>query len=169
MSGSPVLRAMTEDDVQDVLRLNADHVELLAPLDATRLEALRGWASRADVITHDGRTAGFVLVFEAGTAYDSENYRWFSQRYTEFHYLDRIVVDPRFRRLGLASAVYDEVERGAASAGRLLLEVNVEPPNHPSLAFHQGRGFVEVGRQGPPGHRVVLLAKEVSAEGRTRE
>ena len=31
--------------------------------------------------------------------------------------------------------------------GRLGLEVNVDPPNPQSMAFHLGRGFEEVGRQ----------------------
>ena len=156
------LRAMTDDDVDHVLQLNADHVELLSPLDSTRLEQLRAWATRADVVVCDGQVAGFVLVFAAGCDYDSDNYRWFSGRFERFHYLDRIVVDDRFRRRGLASAVYDEVESAATGSDRLTLEVNVDPPNHPSLAFHDGRGYRRLGRLGPPGHRVALLAKELS-------
>ena len=160
MSGSTTLRPMRPADVPDVLRLNADHVELLSPLDAGRLAQLQAWATRADVITCDGRFAGFVLVFGPGSAYDSPNYRWFSERFdTRFHYLDRIVVDDTFRRRGLASAVYDEVEAAAGGSGRLALEVNLDPPNLPSLAFHQGRGYTEVGQLGPVGHRVTLMAK----------
>lgn len=96
---------------------------------------------------------------------DSENYRWFGQRYGDrFVYLDRIVIDDRYRRRGLASAVYDVVERDAEGAGRLVLEVNLDPPNDASLAFHRARGYEEVGTRGEPGHRVVLLARTVSAE-----
>jgi predicted GNAT superfamily acetyltransferase len=155
-----VLRPITDDDVETVLRLNADHVELLSPMDADRLQRLRRWATRADVIECDGQVAGFVLVFGPGTAYDSDNYRWFGQRYAgDFHYLDRIVIDDRFRRRGLASAVYDAVERDSTSHGRLTLEVNVDPPNEPSLAFHEARGYRPVGERGEPGHRVVLLVR----------
>jgi predicted GNAT superfamily acetyltransferase len=158
---------MTDDDVPVVLRLNADHVELLSPLDGDRLDRLRGWASRADVIECDGQTAGFVLVFGPGTDYDSENYRWFGERFGDrFDYLDRIVIDDRFRRRGLASAVYDAVEAAAAPRERLVLEVNVAPPNEPSLAVHRGRGFVEVGRLGPAGHRVSLLARSSPPKAR---
>jgi predicted GNAT superfamily acetyltransferase len=163
MSGSTVLRPMVDGDVGDVLRLNADHVELLSPLDADRLEQLRGWATRADVIVCDRQTAGFVLVFGPRTAYDSANYRWFGERYGDgFDYLDRIVIDDRFRRRGLASTVYDEVEGAATLRGRLVLEVNVDPPNEPSLAFHRGRGYEQVGELGVDGHRVSLMAKAIS-------
>jgi predicted GNAT superfamily acetyltransferase len=113
----------------------------------------------------EGVLAGFVLVFGPGTPYDSPNYRWFADVYgTAFDYLDRIVVDDRFRRRGLAGAVYDEVEATAALRGRLTLEVNLDPPNEPSLSFHRGRGYREVGQLGAPGHRVSLMAKRL--EGR---
>lgn len=158
-----MLRPMVDTDVLDVLRLNADHVELLSPLDALRLGDLRRWASRADVIVCDGQTAGFVLVFGPGTAYDSENYRWFGDRYgSEFDYLDRIVIDDRFRRRGLATAVYDAVEDAAVVRGRLVLEVNIDPPNVPSLEFHRRRGYREVAQLGDPGHRVSLMAQSLS-------
>lgn len=162
MAGVEVLRPITDADVPQVLRFNAEHVELLSPLDEDRLRLLMTWTSRADIITCDGADAGFVLVFDPGTAYDSSNYGWFSARYgTEFAYLDRIVVDDGFRRRGLASAVYDVVEAAATDRGRLVLEVNVDPPNVPSLAFHEHRGYREVGRLGDPGHRVSLMAKDL--------
>ncbi|MDQ6715744.1 MAG: GNAT family N-acetyltransferase, partial [Actinomycetota bacterium] len=94
-----------------VLHLNDRDVELLAPLDAARLEQLRGWADRADVIDLGEHIAGFVLTFRAGTGYDSENYRWFGERFgDEFYYLDRIVIGTPFRRQGLAHFVYDTLE-----------------------------------------------------------
>lgn len=167
MPAPQVLRPMTDDDVDAVLRMNADHVELLSPMDAARLAQLRAWASRADVIECDGETAGFVLVFSPGTDYDSENYRWFTARFGDrFDYLDRIVIDDRFRRRGLASAVYDEVEAAALPRDRLVLEVNIDPPNEPSLAFHRRRGFEEVGRLGPAGHRVSLMSRSSPPKAR---
>jgi predicted GNAT superfamily acetyltransferase len=155
---------MTDVDVPRVLDLNAAHVELLSPLDEDRLAALRAWATRADVIVSGGEVAGFVIVFGPGSAYDSPNYRWFAERYgRHFHYLDRVVVDAAFRRRGLASAVYDEVEAAAAPCGRLAIEVNLDPPNVPSLAFHRARGYSEVGQLGPSGHTVSLMVR-TSAE-----
>jgi predicted GNAT superfamily acetyltransferase len=166
MSPSSVLRPMSDADLGRVLRLNADHVDLLSELDLDRLLLLRSWASRSDVVVCDGELAGFVLVFSPGSPYDSPNYRWFAAAYGEqFDYLDRIVVDDRFRRRGLAGAVYDEVEGTAARRGRLVLEVNLDPPNVPSLAFHRARGYLEVGRLGDPGHVVSLMAKEVAGPG----
>lgn len=153
------LRPMTDDDVLTVLDLNARDVELLSPLDAPRLRLLRGWADRALVLDVGEEIAGFVLTFAPGSPYDSENYRWFAERYDDFTYLDRVVVGERFRRRGLARRVYDELESHAR--GRMALEVNLDPPNEPSLAFHRGRGYGEVGRLGEPGHVLSLMVKEL--------
>lgn len=155
------LRPLTDADVAFVLDLNRRNVELLAPLDGPRLDRLRGWSARADVIELAGEPAGFVLTFGPGTAYDSENYRWFSQRFDRFCYLDRIVIDDRFRRGGLGRAAYDELEADAAAHGRMVLEVNVVPPNEPSLRFHRSRGYVDLAELGDEKKKVVLMEKDL--------
>lgn len=162
MSGASLLRPIAPADHARVLAWNHDHVELLAPMDHDRLLALLGWADLGCVIHDEGRDVGFVLTFPAGTAYDSTNYRWFSGRYPDFYYLDRVVVDPAVRRTGIGSRVYDEIEdRARASASVLCLEVNLDPPNEPSLAFHRRRGYVEVGQDLFDGHLVSLMVKDL--------
>ncbi len=156
------LRPIEPADREQVLRINADHVELLSPLDDERLTLLQRLADRADVIDVDGAFAGFVVTFGPGSDYDSDNYRWHVERFgSRFYYLDRVVVAPALRRSGAARAVYDELESLAAPYGRMVLEVNVEPPNLPSLRFHEGRGYVEVGRFGPHGHVVAMMSREL--------
>lgn len=157
-----VLRPITPDDFEAVLAWNEQNVELLAPMDRARLEELLELVDQAAVIQSDGTPVGFVLTFAAGSSYDSTNYRWFSERHDQFLYLDRIVIDSSARRSGVASRVYDEIEKRAREHGpTLCLEVNLDPPNEPSLAFHRRRGFVEVGRQEAGGHLVSLLEKRL--------
>jgi uncharacterized protein len=155
----PKLRPITESDFDDVLGLNERNVELLAPLDADGLRKLIEVAHRADVVDDDGLFSGFVVTIASGAAYDSDKYTWFSQRYDRFLYLDRIVLHEDTRRRGLGTFVYDTVEGEAAAFGRLLLEVNIEPPNEPSLTFHRRRGFVDVGRTGEIGHITTMMEK----------
>jgi predicted GNAT superfamily acetyltransferase len=157
----PSLRPITAADHAAVLELNHRNVEMLAPLDGERLSRLLSLADRADVVDVGGGFAGFVLTFGPGTPYDSENYRWFTEQYADFYYLDRIVLDASFRRRGLGAWVYDEVEKIASKHGRLVLEVSLDPPNDASLAFHAGRGFVEVAQLGAAGKRVSLMTKEL--------
>ncbi len=164
MTLPPTLRPITDTDVPAVLALNHRFVEVLSPLDAERLAWLVGLADRAEVLEVDDKVAGFVVTFGPGSDYDSENYRWFSERFgSDFYYLDRIVVAEHLRRRGLAGFVYEAMEAAAQEYGRMALEVNVDPPNHGSLAFHATRGYAEVGRLGEPGHAVALLVKELAA------
>lgn len=156
----PSLRPATDADVAAILALNARNVVKLAPMDAARLDELRGLADRVDVVDVDGGFGGFVITFGPGTTYDSDNYRWFTDRHGDgFYYLDRIVLHEDFRRRGLGGFVYDEMERVAAPYQRLDLEVNLVPRNEVSLAFHARRGYVEVGRLGDEDHVVSLLEK----------
>ncbi|MFP5252983.1 MAG: GNAT family N-acetyltransferase [Actinomycetes bacterium] len=157
----PLLRPLTDADVPEVLGLNERNVEALAPLDEGRLAQLRRWADRFDVLESDDEFAGFVVTFAAGSPYDSENYRWFTERHGErgFYYLDRIVLHEEFRRRGLGGFVYGDLEAVAARHGRMALEVNLVPRNDASLAFHERRGYVEVGRLGDAAHLVALMEK----------
>ncbi|RZI80905.1 MAG: GNAT family N-acetyltransferase [Microbacterium sp.] len=153
-----VLRPITPDDHDAVLAWNLADVELLAPLDRPRLEQLLTWADAGSVITHEGRDVGFVITFAAGSPYDSTNYAWFAERHPAFLYLDRIVIDPSARRAGVATRVYDQIEQRARELGPVLcLEVNLDPPNEGSLAFHRRRGFEEVGQQVAGDHVVSLM------------
>jgi predicted GNAT superfamily acetyltransferase len=159
---STVLRPITPEDHDAVLTWNEAHVDLLAPLDEARLLALLGWGDLGCVLVQDGRDVGFVLTFASGTAYDSENYRWFTERFSSFYYLDRVVVDAAMRRTGIGTRVYDQIERHAREMAPVMcLEVNLEPPNEPSLTFHRRRGYVEVGQDAATGHLVGLMVKEL--------
>ncbi len=155
----PDLRPLRDTDVADVLTLNDRNVVKLAPMDEARLHEVRETADRFDVLDVDGAFAGFVITFAPGTAYDSDNYRWFAARHERFYYLDRIVLHEGFRRRGLGGQVYDELERVAAPYTRLALEVNLVPRNDASLAFHAARGYREVGRLGDDEHLVSLMEK----------
>ncbi len=159
---APTLRPLTPADAPVVLAINEASVHHLAPLDGDEY----AWFLRAATIAWgaeiDGELAGFVFVLEPGVPYASRNYAWFSERYDRFAYLDRVAIDLHARRKGVGTAIYDAVEDHATQRGvPLLLEVNIEPPNHPSLAFHASRGFAEVGTLShDDGAKVVrLLAK----------
>jgi predicted GNAT superfamily acetyltransferase len=157
-----VLRRIAEEDRDYVLALNEEHVELLAPMDDARLGQLLGWADLAAVVEVEGNRTGFVITMPSGTTYDSSNYAWFAKRYPAFYYLDRVVLESTSRRGGLGTRVYDEVEaRAAELAPVMCLEVNLEPPNEPSLLFHEKRGYTEVGRTESNGHVVSLLVKRL--------
>lgn len=112
----------------------------------------------------DDQVAGFCLVLGRGADYGSGNYEWFTERYDDFVYLDRIAIPPVFQRRGIGAAMYAEVERLASertpTATQFLLEVNLRPRNDTSLAFHDRLGFAEVGQRDTDyGALVSMMAK----------
>ena len=157
----PLLEPLDPAHHVEVLTLNERHRHLTAPMDADQLSHL-DTVGTVEVFRHAGQFGGFVVTVASGSAYGGENFGWFGVRYDAFCYLDRIVVHEDARRLGLAGRVYDEVEaRTARSAPLLALEVNSDPPNEASLAFHAGRDFEQVGERDFDGHTVAMLVKRL--------
>jgi predicted GNAT superfamily acetyltransferase len=127
-----------------VLALNNEYTEELSWLDEARLAELVG---RAFLARRIGCVDAFLLAFDQDADYDSPNFLWFRTRYPRFVYVDRIVVARRARGRGHARRLYDDLFQHARRAGhqRIVCEVNREPPNPASDAFHAALGFSEVG------------------------
>ena len=112
----------------------------------------------------EGTLAGLLVVFGPGASYGSANYRWVSERYASFRYVDRIIVHAAYKRRGLGSQFYAALEDHAKAqhAKRLLCEVNLLPPNPQSLAFHAGAGWRPAGdRSFGPEKAVRYFEKEL--------
>lgn len=151
---------MTDADADAVLRLNLDSVWALSALDSDALDRHRESAALALVCEVEARIAAFALAYAPGASYGSINYRWHADRFDDFVYLDRIAVDPAFRRRGIAGAMYDVAETTAQPHGRMVCEVYSEPPNVASLAFHAARGYREIGHLlQHNGSKCVMLEK----------
>ncbi len=156
------VRALSPADLPQVLEINQAALPAVSPLDLSSLERLVAQCTMSlgvDDPEDPGVLVGFCLVLAPGADYGSVNYRWFSERYDEFVYLDRVAVDERMRGRGLGRALYAEVER-RAEAPLFTLEVNLRPRNDESLAFHAALGFAEVGQQETDyGYLVSMQAK----------
>jgi predicted GNAT superfamily acetyltransferase len=156
------IRDLTRDDLTRCLVLNNDAVPAVSETDVPKLRSLLDESLVSLVAESDEEIAGFCINFGPGAAYSSVNYRWFCERYDDFAYLDRIVVAPAARNLGVGAALYAAVEARVQPAPWLLCEVNLRPRNEGSLRFHERLGFVEVGQQETPyGVLVSMLAKDL--------
>jgi len=100
-----------------------------------------------------GEADAFLIALDQDADYDNPNFRWMRSRFDRFVYVDRVVVSPAARGRGLAGALYAELFTTAKGAGhtRIVCEVNSDPPNPASDAFHARLGFVEVGAAVLPG------------------
>ena len=135
-SGTPLCDAL--------LALNNSHAEELSWLERERLQDLVAQAFYARRI---GNLDAFMIALDQDGQYDSPNFLWFRSRYARFVYVDRIVVSASARGKGCARRLYIDLFDRAARAGhhQIVCEVNREPPNPASDAFHAALGFTEVG------------------------
>jgi hypothetical protein len=147
------LRDAGPRDHSAILRLNAQSVSFLSPLDASALQHLAQQAAYLRVIELGGEAgsevAAFLLALGPGADYASENYRWFAARYPQFLYIDRVVVASEHHGRGLGRAMYGDLFAFARehACPRVVCEFDVQPPNPVSEAFHARFGFREVGSQ----------------------
>ncbi|HRD99944.1 MAG TPA: GNAT family N-acetyltransferase [Ilumatobacteraceae bacterium] len=165
------IRWLEGGDVDACVGLNNASIPAVSEIDVAGLQRLVDQSAASLVVVdddpHHGRqddVVGFCIVLGPGVDYGSVNYRWFSERYDDFAYLDRIVVADHYRNNGAGAALYGEVERRlAAVAPWLLCEVNLRPRNDGSLRFHARLGFTEVGQQDTNyGITVSMLAKPLA-------
>lgn len=157
------------EDLDIVGILNEAEVPHVNSIDAEGFIWFLKTADYFRVATDGDAITGFLIGFLPGRPYDSLNYRWFSDRYPSFLYVDRIVVSPAARGRGVGRKLYDDFAGFAAGrAERLTCEVNVRPPNESSLRFHHGFGFTEVGRQETEGgtKEVSLMAMDLVGDNR---
>ena len=158
-------RLFLESDIDAALELNNLNTPAVGELDHVQLQFLIDHSLYSFAIGADTLHA-FCITFAPGAPYTSVNYQWFSQNYSDFVYLDRIVVSEKMRNQTLGEKLYLAVEQRMIKdrcAPILTCEVNLNPPNHGSIRFHNRIGFHEVGQQeSKPGLTVSLLSKQIS-------
>ncbi len=158
-------RLFLESDIDAALELNNLNTPAVGELDREQLQFLIDHSLYSFAIGADTLHA-FCITFAPGAPYTSVNYQWFSKKYTNFVYLDRIVVSENMRNQTLGEKLYLAVEQRMIKdrcAPILTCEVNLNPPNHGSIRFHNRIGFHEVGQQeSKPGLTVSLLSKQIS-------
>jgi len=156
-----LIRAYDVADLGAIHTINEAEVPAVGAATLDHLDFLVRESAIVLVAEIDGEVVGFALVLTPDADYESVNYRWFCDRYDDFVYLDRVAISPRFQRRGVGRAMYAEVERVAVelrpTATEFALEVNLEPRNDQSLAFHAQLGFLEVGQQRTDYGAVVSL------------
>jgi predicted GNAT superfamily acetyltransferase len=141
------IRDATAADFDAIVRLNFESEHFMSRMTRARLEELAAQCAYLRVAQAGAEVAAFLMGFAPGSAYSSENYRWFAGRYTSFLYIDRIAVDARHRGTGLGRRLYEDFFAFARARGfeRVVCEFDVDPPNPVSANFHARFGFREVG------------------------
>lgn len=144
LPASTRLEPIRAEDEPAVLALNNVHAAELSWLEPDRLSHLRAEALLA---LRAGMVDAFMIAFDQSADYDSPNFLWFRDRYPRFAYVDRIAVAEHARGRGLARHLYERLFDEARRLGYPVVtcEVNLDPPNPASDAFHLAMGFRDTG------------------------
>lgn len=156
------VRDAAPEDEEFILALNAASTPAVAEMDRDDYREIAGWAHRVLVAEIGGKPCGFLILIRPGSDYSSDNYGWFEETFDNHLYIDRIAVSESAKGQGAGRAFYDEAARIAEKLGedRLTCEVNEDPPNPDSMAFHTRLGFRRLlSRTSRSGKVVAMLEK----------
>jgi len=144
MTNLRLAQPITSASLSAILALNNAHARELSWLEMPKLEHL---VSEAFLALRVGEADAFLLAFDQDADYDSTNFLWFKARYPRFAYVDRVAVSEQARGKGIARLFYETLFDKARAAGHTMVacEVNSDPPNPGSDAFHAAMGFAVVG------------------------
>jgi len=168
ISASWTIRPMRDGDHAAVLRLNEGsrpEVWPLAETDLSNLLAFGGYHLVA--VDTEEHVLGYLLSFPYTSRYDDAEIREFRRLIAEpFLYICQVVIASEHRRHGIGRAFYDAVADHAQRAGiqALCCDVNTDPPNPTSLAFHHTLGFKQITeRRASNGFVIALLVKKMGS------
>lgn len=97
------------------------------------------------VVEVEGKQAGFLMAMGPEVDYDSLNFLWFKEKVPNFVYVDRVIVNPEFRKRGIAQALYRTLYTLNPYIPTVC-EVAIEPErNEESIPFHKKQDFSPIG------------------------
>ncbi len=165
MSGWEIREATVADHAA-ILAVNEQSVPGVSAFDSAKLEALAAASDPLLVAVGEDGVAGYLIGFTPDARYQGACFRWFRENRPGSLYIDQVAIGASARRRGAGAALYDAAEQAAIDRGldRLTCEVNLDPPNPESMAFHAARGFQQVGTLAVPDGRRVSLQLKVLGE-----
>jgi hypothetical protein len=152
------VRPVAEADLPRLASINDAAVPAVSPLGLDGLRSHLPLCDLAVAAEHDGSPAAMLLALAPGSEYASENYRWFETNHPGTLYVDRIVVAPEAHGRGIGRALYGAALTRAAELGlaEVSCEVNLDPPNPQSIAFHTRLGFRQIGELETKGGTITV-------------
>ncbi len=160
-------------DADWLLALNNTYVAEICEETIETLGEVLSMALVTRIAKRDDVRMGALIGMPRGLAdYDSLNYRWFEEASDEpFFYIDRVMVSPDAKGKGIGRALYEDAGRIAQARDipRLTCEVNEDPPNPASIAFHERSGFVRLLSRfnAMSGKTVLMMEKRLQRPGRS--
>ena len=160
------LREATISDLEKIRTINE---EAIPAVNTVSLDEFEWFLERSIYfkvsLNEDEKVCGFLLVLPTGLEYERLNYKWFSNKFSDFVYIDRIAVKDEFRGKGIGKSLYVDLEKSVMKdIKRIACEFNIKPPNLVSKKFHEGLAYKRVGTQLTENEakEVSLMIKEIN-------
>jgi len=135
---------ITPSDYEWLNGVNNKSAPAMNEMSMVEMVSLIDRSSVARIARVEGDSVGALIAFLPNKNYDSSNYQWFNQNYSDFLYIDRAMVEEDYRGAGIGKKLYSDTIRVAKELGvsSITCEVNTKPPNLRSMEFHKRQGFV---------------------------
>ena len=136
---------LSGEDFRRLLDLNNEFEAETSRLTDESLRELVGQACHASCVVPG--PSGMLIALDETAHYVNDNFSWFSSRFDRFVYVDRIIIAAAAQGRRLANRLYEELFEEARGSGqvRIVCEINSDPPNPKSDAFHARLGFEPIG------------------------
>ena len=154
-----------KSDFSEILSLNQKAMPAVSFMDEESLHYFHNVSEYFKLIKRGNKNKiyGFLIGLTDKLNYKSENYLWFSKRYSSFMYVDRIVIQKDSLGLGLGTMLYNDlIDYSKNKFKNIICEYNIKPMNLISKKFHEKFGFKRVGNQKTEGGTKEVLMMEYS-------
>ena len=154
-------RSLSSNTLENLYKLNQENTP-----EVGSIKSYESFVSLLDIssinllIEYKKQPVGFVICFRENLEYESLNYKFFNETKQKFLYIDRVVIQSDYRRMGFGTKVYKYIDGVAAKESLpICCEVNSIPLNQISFNFHAKNGFIMVGERDFKDHSVRYLQK----------
>ena len=154
-----------KSDLSEILSLNQKAMPAVSLMNEKSLNYFYNVSEYFKLIKHrkEKKIYGFLIGLTDRLSYESENYLWFSKRYSSFMYVDRIVIQEESLGLGFGTMLYNDlIDYSKGKFKNIICEYNIKPMNLISKNFHKKFGFKTVGKQETEGGTKEVLMMEYS-------
>ena len=153
--------SLSRNILESLYSLNQENIPEVGSIrSAKSFSSLLDKSSINLLIEHTKQPIGFVICFRENLEYESLNYKFFNETKQKFLYIDRVVIQSDYRRMGFGTKVYKYIDGVAAKESLpICCEVNSIPLNQISFNFHAKNGFIKVGERDFKDHSVRYLQK----------
>ena len=142
------INTVNKSDLDYLILLNQKSLPKVSSIDLVGMTYFLGNSSYFKIIRNNDHPVGFLIGLMPGKDYSSENYVWINKRYNSFIYIDRVIIDKKYRHMGIGSYFYNHLAKTyCGKVNSLICEVNILPYNKPSINFHKKYGFKEIGQK----------------------